>query len=171
MENSAKSSGPTSLLKGHCSYFDFSIELDIRRASRHTRVMQGADANKQENAVSVGLKSNHGKSTKADFDNLIESTFLEASQKFSLFQSIIEELKNNESWQVTIETKPVPRANCRKKHRINGGRRHYCSAIIELSPHHYVGLLEIELAQDEALSTLIYPIHFKMKIRRSESYH
>lgn len=160
MENNAKSTGAVSLLKGDSSYFDFNTEIDIRRKPKETRILQlasaPADLNENANSVSVSLKSDYGKSASADFDILSESKLFEASQKFSLFQEMLKRLEIDEKWSVVTEIKRVPRENCRKKHVINGSHRHYCSAIIKISPENFVGMLEIELAPNEALSTLIY---------------
>jgi hypothetical protein len=92
----------------------------------------------------------------ADFDNLEEPDYLDSSEKFFLFQSMLEQLRESEGWDIRIEFGNVPKQQCRSLHLLDNRPRKYLHASLLLDESTEIQCLEIELAKGECLSTLCY---------------
>lgn len=149
------------LLQVTSSGFHFDTEIDLRRSPRQVHALPKGeqpelDEEQEDDTVGVTEGEKDGKNPRGDIDNLDENDPVDAPEKLALFQDMLEELSNKHGWEITSELGEVPKMRCRSAHLIDGRTRKYCYANIVRDETTTVYILEIELKENESLSTLFY---------------
>ena len=138
----------------------FDTQINFQRAQRQFHRLQSGlnTSGASEDEVSVGVTEacDTGSVPRADFDNLEEPDYMEASDKFFLFQSMLERLGETKKWPIKTEFGRVPRGRCRSLHLIQGRPRQYIHASFPIDDSSEIHCLEIELMRGECLSTLCF---------------
>ena len=152
------------LVKIARSGLNFDVDPDLRKSPRHVKGLPpNAESHLDENQeqppeelASLQEGKDTGKGVRADVDNLEPPELVKAPEKIAFFQSMIEQVERKYNWQVHFQMGDVPKQRCRSVHLIDGRPRQFCHAIIERDETTTVQVLEIELTNEESLSTLFF---------------
>lgn len=140
----------------------FQSEVELKRASRKVKTIPPTnEVVSEETEVKtekLGIKypTKWGKDRRVDSNALCEPETISGSVKFDLFKQMIELLAGSMNSSYKIHFGSVPRCNCRSAHLIEGRNRQYAFVEFEQYKGEIINILEIELKDEERLSTLIF---------------
>lgn len=140
----------------------FQSELELKRASREAKTIPPANEivfeETEEKTENLGIKypAKSGNDRRVDSNMLCEPETISGSIKFDLFKQMIELLAGSINSSYKLEFGSVPRCNCRSAHLIEGRKRQYAFVEFEQYKGEIINILEIELKDEERLSTLIF---------------
>ncbi len=141
--------------------FHFNTEIDLRKSPRQIRALPNgttpdSEDSQEENTLGIIEGSDHGSNPGVDIDNFEEPDLMNGPEKFTFFQSLLEQLEVNFGWSIETHTGEIPRKRCRSVHMVGNRVRRYLHAIIQRDDTTKVHGLEIELTAEESLSTLLF---------------
>ncbi|MGO0309644.1 Tn7-like element transposition protein TnsE [Endozoicomonas acroporae] len=158
---SPRASGKKYLLKITSSGFYFDTEIALKRNPPSIRTLSKAESPEnhelsEEKMLGLTEANDHGELPRSDINSLDAAELLDGPEKLNFFEMMLQKLKVEYGWSVKTQTGTVPKKNCRKVHLIDGRRRKYCHALLCRDETTSIQILEIELTQQESLSTLFF---------------
>ncbi|MEQ1543620.1 Tn7-like element transposition protein TnsE [Methyloglobulus sp.] len=139
----------------------FDTDIELKRSSRRVQIYPkdeetALDSMDVEETVGITEGKIAGTLPRADIDLLKERELIEAPEKMKFFSRMLEGLKEFNEWDYQVKLGTVPQCNCRTAHLIDGRKRQYSHVMLQRDSDTMVHILEIELKQDESLSTLLF---------------
>lgn len=160
-EQAPKASKKRYLVKINPIGLHFDTDIDLKRRARRVQVLpkdEETEFDEMDVEETVGIMEGEDTGTlpRADIDSLQKQELIEAPEKMAFFSQMLERLAKANGWKYQVQLDTVPQCNCRTAHLIDGRKRQYIYVMLERDFDTTVHILEIELKQDEKLSTLLF---------------